>query len=410
MTKKIIFTFIVTLFFSVQPIFAQRKVCKSADIAFERKQYNTAIERYKKALKKSSKKKDQDDRNYITYQLAECYRITDATKLAESHYKRLLKTEYPKKYPTIYLYYADALKRNKKYEDAAANYTIYNELMPDDPRGVAALADIENIQAWLEAPTKYEVTRIKKLNSRASDFGVAWTSNNYNEIIFSSTREDGVTKEKDAITGQNFADFYTSRQNKQGNWEEVTLLDEDVINSAGSEGMPFMNKSFSTLYFTSCPNHKKRTSGCQIMKATRSGSTWSDPVTVEIKTIDSLDVIGHPTLSSDELKLYFASERKNGLGGKDIWVSERESTGDKFGRPRNLSDLVNTIGNELYPYLRNDSTLYFSSDGHGGMGGLDIFVTTLDSLGEWTEPINLRHPFNSIGNDYGITFHPTEER
>lgn len=410
MTKKIIFTFIVTLFFSIQPIFAQRKVCKSADIAFERKQYNTAIERYKKALKKSSKKKDQDDRNYITYQLAECYRITDATKLAESHYKRLLKTEYPKKYPTIYLYYADALKRNKKYEDAAANYTIYNELMPDDPRGVAALADIENIQAWLEAPTKYEVTRIKKLNSRASDFGVAWTSNNYNEIIFSSTREDGVTKEKDAITGQNFADFYTSRQNKQGDWEEVTLLDEDVINSAGSEGMPFMNKSFSTLYFTSCPNHKKRTSGCQIMKATRSGSTWSDPVTVEIKTIDSLDVIGHPTLSSDELKLYFASERKNGLGGKDIWVSERESTGDKFGRPRNLSDLVNTIGNELYPYLRNDSTLYFSSDGHGGMGGLDIFVTTLDSLGEWTEPINLRHPFNSIGNDYGITFHPTEER
>ena len=186
MTKKIIFTFIVTLFFSIQPIFAQRKVCKSADIAFERKQYNTAIERYKKALKKSSKKKDQDDRNYITYQLAECYRITEATKLAESHYKRLLKTEYPKKYPTIYLYYADALKRNKKYEDAAANYTIYNELMPDDPRGVAALADIENIQAWLEAPTKYEVTRIKKLNSRASDFGVAWTSNNYNEIIFSS--------------------------------------------------------------------------------------------------------------------------------------------------------------------------------------------------------------------------------
>ena len=410
MTKKIIFTFIVTLFFSIQPIFAQRKVCKSADIAFERKQYNTAIEKYKKALKKSSKKKDQDDRNYITYQLAECYRITEATKLAESHYKRLLKTEYPKKYPTIYLYYADALKRNKKYEDAAANYTIYNELMPDDPRGVAALADIENIQAWIETPTKYEVTRIKKLNSRASDFGVAWTSNNYNEIIFSSTREGGITKEKDAITGQSFSDFYTSRQNKQGEWEEVTLLDEDVINSAGSEGMPFMNKSFSTLYFTSCPNHKKRTSGCQIMKATRSGSTWSDPVTVEIKTIDSLDVIGHPTLSSDELKLYFASERKNGLGGKDIWVSERESTGDKFGRPRNLSDLVNTIGNELYPYLRNDSTLYFSSDGHGGMGGLDIFVTTLDSLGEWTEPINLRHPFNSIGNDYGITFHPTEER
>ena len=410
MTRKIFFTLIITFVFSIQPILAQNKACKSADIAFERKQYNTAIERYKKAYKKNSKKKDQDTRDYITYQLAECYRLTEASKLAESHYKRLLKTEYPKNNPTIYLYYADALKRNKKYEDAIANYTIYNELMPDDPRGVAALNDIENIQKWIEAPTRYEVTRIKKLNSRATEFGVAWTSSNYNEIIFSSTREGGVTKEKDAITGQNFADFYTSRQNKQGEWEEAVLVDEDVINSTGSEGMPFMNKSFSTLYFTRCPNHKKRISGCQIMKASRSGSLWSDPVVVEIKTIDSLDVIGHPTLSSDELKLYFASERKNGLGGKDIWVSERESTGEKFGRPRNLSDIVNTEGDELYPYLRNDSTLYFSSNGHGGMGGLDIFVTTLDPSGEWTEPVNLKHPFNSIGNDYGITFHPTEER
>ena len=98
------------------------------------------------------------------------------------------------------------------------------------------------------------------------------------------------------------------------------------------------------------------------------------------------------------------------MGGKDIWISERESTSDKFGRPRNLGEIINTAGDELYPYMRNDSTLYFASNGHGGMGGLDIFVTTLDSLGEWTEPVNLRHPFNSIGNDYGISFHPTEER
>ena len=146
MIKKIIFTFIVTFIFSIQPILAQKKACKSADIAYERKQYNTAIERYKKALKKTGKKKKDDIKDYITYQLAECYRITEATKLAESHYKRLLKTEYPKKYPTIFLYYADALKRNKKYEEAAANYAIYNELMPDDTRGIDALNDIENIQ------------------------------------------------------------------------------------------------------------------------------------------------------------------------------------------------------------------------------------------------------------------------
>ena len=310
MIKKIIFTILITITFTIQPVIAQRRVCKSADIAFERNQYNTAIEKYKKAAKKTKKKRFEADRDYITYQLAECYRITEATKLAESHYKRLLKTDYTKKKPIIYLYYADALKRNGKYEEAAENYAIYTELVPDDPRGELALEDIQNIQVWLETPTKYEVTRIKKLNSRSSEFGVAWTSNNYNEIIFSSTREDGVSKEKDAITGQYFSDFYTSRQNKQGEWEEAILADEEGINSEGSEGMPFINKSFSTMYFTRCPNHKKRASGCQIMKSSRTGSAWSEPETVEIITIDSLDVVGHPTLSSDELKLFFATERK----------------------------------------------------------------------------------------------------
>lgn len=410
MIKKIIFTLIITIIGVVQPALAQRKASKSADVAFERKQYNVAIERYKKAYKKTGKKKQQDERDYITYQLAECYRLTESTKLAESHYKRLLKTDLPKNNPTIYLHYANSLKRNKKYEEAAEYYTIYNELVPEDPRGVAALEDIQHIQVWQETPTKYEVTRLKKLNSKASEFGIAWVSNNYNEVIFSSTREGGVSKEKDAITGQHFADFYTSRQNKQGEWEEVTLADEENINSEGSEGTPFMNKNFSAMYFTRCPNHKKRASGCQIMRATRSGSAWDEPVTVEIKTIDSLDVVGHPTVSSNELTLIFASERKNGIGGKDLWISERESTSEKFGRPRNLSEIVNTEGDELYPYLRNDSTLYFASDGHGGMGGLDIFVTTLDASGEWAVPTNLKHPFNSIGNDYGITFHPNEER
>lgn len=411
MLKKLFLILIVIILGTAGEASAQRRSpSKSADIAFERKQYNVAIERYKKAYKKSGKKKNEDERTHITYRLAECYRITEATKLAEAQYKRLLRTEFPKENPIVYLHYANVLKRNQKYEDAAEYYAIYNELFPDDPRGFAALEDMQYIQEWIEYPSKYEVTRLKKLNSKAAEYGVSWISNNYNEVIFSSTREGGIIKELDAITGQHFADFYIARQNKQGNWEEPVLADEEGINSEGSEGTPFITKNFSTMYFTRCPNHKKRESGCQIMKSTRSGSTWSEPVTVEITSVDSLDVVGHPTLSSDELRLFFASERRNGMGGKDIWFSERESTSEKFGRPRNLGAIINTEGDELYPYMRNDSTLYFASDGHGGMGGLDIFVTTLDSLGEWTKPVNLKSPINSIGNDYGISFHPSEER
>ena len=411
MLKKLFLILIVIVLGAAEPVCAQRRnPSKSADIAFDRKQYNVAIERYKKAYKKTGKKKYEEDRIHITYRLAECYRLTEAPKLAESQYKKLLKTEFPKENPIIYLHYADVLKRNKKYELAAEYYAIYNEMFPDDPRGFAALEDMQYIQEWIEFPSKYEVTRIKKINSKAAELGVTWISNNYNEVIFSSTREGGITKEKDAITGQGFADFYVARMNKQGEWDEPVLADEEGINSTGSEGTPFMNKNFSTMYFTRCPNHKKRESGCQIMKSSRTGSAWSEPVAVEIKTIDSLDVIGHPTLSSDELKLFFASERRGGIGGKDIWVAERENTSEKFGRPRNLGVIINTEGDELYPYMRNDSTLYFASNGHGGMGGLDIFVTTLDSLGEWTTPVNLKSPINSIGNDYGIMFHPSEER
>ena len=411
MLKKLFLILIVIVLGAAEPVCAQRRnPSKSADIAFDRKQYNVAIERYKKAYKKTGKKKYEEDRIHITYRLAECYRLTEAPKLAESQYKKLLKTEFPKENPIIYLHYADVLKRNKKYELAAEYYAIYNEMFPDDPRGFAALEDMQYIQEWIEFPSKYEVTRIKKINSKAAELGVTWISNNYNEVIFSSTREGGITKEKDAITGQGFADFYVARMNKQGEWDEPVLADEEGINSTGSEGTPFMNKNFSTMYFTRCPNHKKRESGCQIMKSSRTGSAWSEPVAVEIKTIDSLDVIGHPTLSSDELKLFFASERRGSVGGKDIWVAERENTSEKFGRPRNLGVTINTEGDELYPYMRNDSTLYFASNGHGGMGGLDIFVTTLDSLGEWTTPVNLKSPINSIGNDYGIMFHPSEER
>lgn len=411
MVKKIFLILVISLIASIEPVSAQRRSpSKSANQAFERKQYNVAIERYRKAYKKTGKKRYKDEREFITFRLAECYRLTESMKLAEAQYKRLVKTEFPKENPIVYLNYADVLKRNGKYEDATIYYNIYNEIVPDDPRGFAALEDIQYIQEWLEFPSKYEVTRLKELNSRASEFGIAWTSDNFNEVLFSSTREGGISKEKDAITGQHFADFYIARQNKQGEWEEPELADEAGINSEGSEGTPFMNENFSTLYFTRCPNHKKRESGCQIMKSSRTGSVWGDPVAVEITSIDTLDVIGHPTLSNDELSIYFASERSNGVGGKDLWVATREGKNEKFGRPINLGLTINTEGDELYPFLRNDTMLYFASNGHGGMGGLDIFLSIMDSVGNWSVPQNLKSPVNSIGNDYGIMFHPTEER
>ena len=411
MFKKLFFILLIVLFGAALPLEAQRRSpAKAADMAFERGQYTVAIERYKKAYKKMRKKKFEDERMRITFQLGECYYLTDAMKLATVQYKRVCKSELPKSNPIVYLHYADALKRIEKYDEALTYYNLYIEAVPDDPRGPKAAEDIAHIKEWLEYPSKYEVTRVKALNSKSSDFGVAWISNSANDIIFTSTREGGLAKEKDAITGQHFADFYYTRQDKKGNWDKPELIDEEGgLNSKGSDGVPFFTKSFSDVYFTRCPNDKKRQSGCQIMKSRRTGNAFGEASVVEINGVDSIDIVGHPTLNSDESIMFFAADRKGGMGGKDIWMTVKGEDG-KFGRPLNLGEVVNTQGNEMFPYMRNDSTLYFSSDGHGGMGGLDIFVTTQDSLGNWSEPVNLKSPINSIGNDFGIVFHPTEER
>lgn len=411
MTKKLFLILTLILFGSTQQLDAQRKSpAKNADILFERGQYFNAIERYKKAYKKTKSKKYELERIRICYQLGECYRLTENTKQAATQYKRVVKTDFPIDNPIVYLHYGDVLKRNGKYEDASLYYDMYMKMVPDDPRAKLAADDMEMIKEWLEFPSKYEVTRLKALNSKASDFGVAWTNANYNEVIFSSTRDGGLSKEKDAITGQKFADFYTSRQDQKGVWDKPELTDEEGgINTQGSEGVPFFNKSFSSLYFTRCGNARKRESGCQIVKSSHTGGAFAEPDVVEITSIDSLEVIGHPTLSSDENIMYFAANRKGGFGGKDIWMTMKNDAG-KFGRPFNLGEVINTQGDEMFPFLRNDSTLYFASDGHGGMGGLDIFMTTVDSLGNWGKPVNLKYPINSTGNDFGIIFHPTEER
>ena len=411
MSKKLLFILLALLLGAAQPIEAQRRSpAKSADVAFERGQYSVAIERYKKAVKKLKKKKFEDERTRVYYQLAECYRLTENIKQSATYYKRVSKTEFPKSTPIFYLNYGDVLKRLQKYDEALECYNIYSELVPDDLRAQRSADDIAKIPEWLEYPSKYEVTRMKALNSKAADFGVAWISNSFNDIIFSSTREGGVYKEKDGITGQHFADFYYTRQDKKGVWDKPELVDEENgINTKGSEGTPFFTRSFSDVYFTRCPNDKKRQSGCQIMKSRRTGTSFAEATVVEIAGVDSLDVVGHPTLSSDESILYFAANRKGGFGGKDIWVTIKGDDG-KFGRPYNLGEVINTPGDEVFPFLRNDTILYFSSDGHGGMGGLDIYMSTIDTLGNWSEPENLKSPINSIGNDFAIMFHPTEER
>lgn len=409
--KKIIIILLSVLCLSLDAeLYAQRRnPAKNADLAFGRKQYTEAVDLYKKAYKRS--KRNKAERARISFQMAECYRLIGLSKRAEPYYRRVLNTDFPNTHPEAYLYAAENFKTNEKFNDAIQQYENYIKAVPDDPRGRLGLESTNLIQEWMDNPSRYEVTEMKKINSRYSDFGAIWTNTNYNEIIFTSSRAGATGGEKEGITGQDFTDFWTSKQDRKGDWSTPELADEgENINTDDSDGVGFMNSSYTKLYFTRCQAGEHRKNGCQIMVASKSGGAFSQAHPVEIATIDTLDIVGHPTLSEDELVLYFSAERKGGFGGKDLWVSTRKSTSDAFGRPFNLGENINTAGDEVFPFLRNDTSLYFSSNGHGGMGGLDIFVSTIDTAGNWGEPVNLKYPMNSTSDDFAIVFHPTQEK
>ena len=407
---KITFLTFLGLLVSVS-VFGQRKnFARSADEAFDDKKYSLAIERYKKAQSKIKDNKGEKDR--VSFNLAECYRLTGNPKAAAAQYKRLYKSGYDKREPILLLRYADIMKQDGSYEEALEYYNLYTEAAPEDPRGPNGVAAIGMMEEWLEFPSKYEIEYIKKINSRESDFSPTYASDNFNEIIFTSTREGAKGKKTDEWTDQNFSDLFITRIDRKDEWSEPTLLDdieEDGVNTEANEGAAVMNSRYNTLYFTRCPNEDKKVNGCQIYSARRTGRVWSKPEMVKLSN-DSSDAIGHPAISENELIIYFSSDREGGFGGNDIWVAFRDTKDDEFSRPFNLGPVINTPGDEMFPYLRSDTVLYFSSDGHPGLGGLDIFMTTIDQDGNWTVPENVKPPLNSESNDFGIVFHPFEEQ
>lgn len=406
--KKSLVIISLLMFLIPTLVFAQRNPAKSADEAFDALQYTVAIDKYKKAYTKV--KKNKEEKNRITSQLAECYRLTSNYKRAEISYKQLVRRDWDKRNPEILLKYAEMLKINGKYEESVVQYHAYMERVPDDPRGKKGAESAELIPEWIENPSKYEVTNIKKINSRESDFAPAFTSENYNEIVFGSTRDGATGKATDDWTGQNFSDLFVTKLDRKDEWSVPVLFDKsETINTKANEGTPTFSSDFKTLYFTRCHNDEKKESGCQVYKSRRSGRNWSEPEMVEINGIDTMSTIGQPTVSESELIIYFAADRKGGFGGKDIWVAFRESKTEGFKRPKNIGEIINTPGDEMFPFLRNDTTLYFASDGHGGMGGLDIFVSIIDTAGVWGKPENLKYPMNSTFDDFGIVFHPEEE-
>lgn len=401
MKQLFLLLIILTLASSTQ-ISAQKRKADRAYSSFAAGEYYDAIDLFKDAYSKT-KKTDKNSRTELVFMIAECYRLTNDPKNAETWYKLAVKSSTSK--PEGQFWLAESLKKNGKYPLALDEFKKYKQVAPSDARAEQEIRSCELSVDWLRNPEAYKVDEMKDLNSKEADFSPAYGRDDFGLIYFTSSR-DGVTgKKTHGATGQNFTDIFESRVDKKSKWS--TPVPVEVINSEFEDGTPTFSSDYKELYFTRCEAGKREKKGCIIMYSKKNGDKWSTPKNIQLLP-DSL-VAAHPSISKDGLTLYFVSDLAGGFGKKDIWKVTRLRAGDVWSKPVNLGPDINTPGDELFPYIREDGTLYFSSDGLIGMGGLDLFKAVPQPDGSWIVT-NMKPPINSFADDFGIAFEDGSER
>lgn len=389
---------IIVLFFIV--IFlgscGAAKLGRDALLSHDIGEYYKAIEKYRKA---SRKEKDRTKRMQYAFATAECYRAIGDYERAALFYKNAIRRGYSD--PIAVFYDAEMLRASQDYEEAIEAYRTFLDSVPGDERALAGLEAIKKTQEWVANPTRHIINPIKELNSRESDYAPAFVGGRDNEIIFTSTRKAATGKRESMITGQSYADLFRATFGIQKQkWDEPKLLEENlIINTGDEEGAATLSPTGEQMIFTRCRYDKSQGMGAELYSTSQSRGSWSEPIKVQVVG-DSL-VAAHPALSHDESVLYFVSDMPGGLGGKDIWKAEKQ--GGSYGKAVNMGAAINTPGDEMFPFVRDNDELYFSSNYRMGMGGFDIFKAVQDEDGKWVVE-NMGSPMNSPGDDFGIAF------
>ena len=401
MKRFLSYTFIIYVFLA---LFVSCRSAKLSDAEEKQRigEYYEAAAIYRRVYTKTSPKK-RDLRGYVAFRMAECNRMINSTAKAVSGYMNALRYDYPDS--ILYLRLGQMQQKNGRYADAIKNYDAYLQY---DPTSVLAFNGVEGSQKaleWKKNPTRYVVKRMDKFNSRRGEFSPMLLGPDYDQLYFASSRSKDKDQKVSAITGQNNNNFYVIKKDEQGNWLQPEEL-EDEVNTEFDEGTPSFTPDGNTMYYTYCTQAPEGDRTAEIYMSSRSSAKWGKGSKVEILK-DSVTALAHPSVSPDGRWLYFVSDAVGGQGGKDIFRAR--INGNDFGPMENLGPEINTPGDEVFPYVRDSVTLYFASNGHPGMGGLDIFRATLDSTEHWHVE-NMRSPINSNGDDFGITFEGVHER
>lgn len=365
-------------------------------------EYYDAASQYKQAYSKTPPK-ERDRRGLIAGKMAVCYRKINSTPKAVAAYRNMVR--YNKATVDDRLELGRQLLKNGDYKQAAEQFRVVLDSMPDNVLARNGLLSAQQAPDWKKQGSRYTVKRMDVFNSRRAEYSPMLSGDQFDQLYFTSTRNDATGDELSGITGTKNGDIFVSQKDDKGKWSKPEVVNGG-LNTEADEGASCLSPDQREMYLTQCVTDPSYPRYAQIVKSNRSDAAWGKASSVEL-TKDTLSCFAHPAVSPDGQWLYFVSDMPGGKGGLDIWRVRITSAG--YGGVENLGEPINTPGNEMFPTFRPNGDLYFSSDGHPGMGGLDIFIAHPGKTGRYV----LEHPgypLNSQGDDFGMTFEGVKNR
>lgn len=360
-------------------------------------EYYDAATQYKKAYS-ATPAKERALRGQRALKLADCYRRINYTQKAIAAYNNAIR--YNQADSMTHLRLGQQLMKAGSYKDAANAFRIALDSLPQSKLPATGLRSAENAAAWRDAGSLYTVKKENFFNSRRADYSPMLGGDNNDQLYFTTTRNQVKGDEYSGITGTKNGDIFFSQKDEEGKWQKPELIDTE-LNTDYDEGACCFTPDGKTMYLTQCATDPSYPRYATICTSTRTDAAWSKATTLTI-TGDTLSSYAHPAVSPDGLWLYFTSDMPGGMGGLDIW--RVRIAGMDFGGVENLGEPINTEGDEMFPTFRPNGDLYFSSNGHPGFGGLDIYIAEIDTArGGWTI-VHPGFPLNSQGDDFGMTF------
>jgi outer membrane protein OmpA-like peptidoglycan-associated protein/tetratricopeptide (TPR) repeat protein len=391
---KKIFTLFILLALSTPALNAQNKDTKKADQLYDRLLYTDAAEAYQKLLKKGKGSR------YVFNQLGNCYYYINDTKKAETYYKRVVRGR--KLEAEVVYNYAQTLKANGKYGESNEWMQRFAEMKPDDSRAREFMKNPNYIPKMMDEVERFGAKNMEEVNSEFSDFGAFVMGKDF---YFASSRNE--KRKKHGLNEQPFLDIYKARD-VGGTIKNAALL-EGEINTKFHESNAVISPDGKRMYFDrndyfngKFAKNEEGVNQINLYYAELIDGEWKGVQGVSWNSHEYS--IGHPALSQNGNMLYFVSDMPGGKGASDIYRVAINSDGS-FGTPERLGDNINTEGREVFPYVDSAGNLYFSSDGHQGLGLLDVFVAEAEGNG-FGPAMNMGKGMNSTADDFAVMYDP----